>query len=161
VARADVRDARVWWSLIRTDGAATDTPRVVWADFGRRPRALVLGAGDCTLPLNTCYVARCTDSTDARTLAAILNSSIAAAWLSVLAEPARGGFRRYLGWTMARLPLPADWDRARRILAPLISRFEEREGLERLPPARLADAVLEAYRLRGGDIEPLLTWAAP
>ena len=161
LTRADARSTRTWWSLFRTEGAATDAPRVVWADFGRRPRALILPAGDPTLPLNTCYVARCRDIADARVLAAILNSTIAAAWLNVLAEPARGGFRRFLGWTMARLPLPADWDRARRLLAPLVSRFEDHEGLEHLPPARLADVVLDAYQLRGRDIEPLLTWSAP
>ncbi|MGH7670974.1 MAG: Eco57I restriction-modification methylase domain-containing protein, partial [Gemmatimonadaceae bacterium] len=161
LARADARNARRWWSLFRTDSAAADNPRVVWADFGRRPRALILPAGNPTVPLNTCYVARCADITDARTLAAILNSTIAAAWLGVLAEPARGGFRRFLGWTMARLPLPSNWARARQLLAPLVARFEEHEALEQLPPAQLAEVVLEAYGLRARDLAPLLTWGAP
>lgn len=85
VARTDVRRSRPWWSLFRTEGAAADAPRVVWADFGRRPRALVLAVGHPAVPLNTCYVARCPSLDDARALAAILNSSLAAAWLHVLA----------------------------------------------------------------------------
>ena len=40
------------------------------------------------------------------------------AWLGILAEPARGGFHRYLGWTLALLPLPRDWPAAVRLLAP-------------------------------------------
>jgi hypothetical protein len=159
-SRADARNARDWWSVFRTEGAADEGPRVVWADFGRRPRALVLPAGDRSVPLNTCYVVKCRDDTDARTLAAVLNSSIAASWLGVLAEPARNGFRRYLGWTMARLPLPRDWARARRVLAPLVAQYERRDTLDALPPALLADAVRDAYGLRQGDLAPLLAWGA-
>jgi Eco57I restriction-modification methylase len=161
LARSDARGTHRWWSVFRTEGAADDKPRVVWADFGRRPRALILPAGNPTIPLNTCYVARCADLTDARTLAAVLNSTVAAAWLHVIAEPARGGFRRYLGWTMARLPLPANWERARRTLAPLVQRFEDQHALDTLPPALLADAVLDVYQLPLGPIAPLLAWSAP
>ncbi len=161
MARADARNTRCWWSLFRTEGAAADRPRVVWADFGRSPRALMLPAGSPGVPLNTCYVARCADTTDARALAAILNSTVASAWLNVIAEPARGGFRRYLAWTVVRLPLPAPWSRARRTLAPLVGRFARRHALDSLPAALLADAVLDAYRLRHGDVAPLLAWSAP
>ncbi|MDE3153224.1 MAG: N-6 DNA methylase [Gemmatimonadota bacterium] len=160
ISRADARHTRHWWALFRTESAGHDAPRVVWADFGRRPRALILPAGDRTVPLNTCYVARCADRTDARVLAAVLNSAIAAAWLHVLAEPARGGFRRYLGWTMARLPLPADWRRARRVLGPLVREFEERRALESPPAAALTDAVLDAYGVRHADLAPLFAWNA-
>lgn len=160
MARADARRARRWWTLFRTESAAHDAPRVVWADFGRRPRALILPAGNRMVPLNTCYAARCADRTDARVLAAIFNSVVAAAWLHVLAEPARGGFRRYLGWTMARLPLPADWARARRLLGPFVREFEERRALDSIPAAALADAVLDAYGVRHADVAPLLAWNA-
>lgn len=144
-ARADARGRR-WWSLFRVDAAARAKPRVVWADFGRRPRALVLPAGDPTVPLNTCYVLPCDAERDAWALAALLNSTIAAAWLNAIAEPARGGYRRYLGWTVAQLPLPSDWSRARLVLASTRG-FDD--------DALLA-AVLEAYGLDHAAVADLL-----
>ena len=143
VARIDARRSPHWWSLFRTESAANDLARVAWADFGREPRALILAPGDRTVPLNTCYVAQCTDLTDALTLAAILNSAVAAAWLRVLAEPARGGYRRYLAWTIARLPLPHDWARARQLLAPIATRCENTP----IAGAELTAAVIDAYQL--------------
>ena len=59
------------------------------------------------------------DIDDAHALATLLNSSLVAAWLNSIAEPARGGYRRYLGWTLSLLPVPVDWIRARNLLAPL------------------------------------------
>ncbi|HWH51856.1 MAG TPA: DNA methyltransferase, partial [Gemmatimonadaceae bacterium] len=101
VARADSRSAARWWMLFRTEAARSDKPRVVWCDMGREPRAAVLEAGDPRVPLNSCYVARCSDLVDADTLATLLNSAVARAWLNAIAEPARGGYRRYFGWTMS------------------------------------------------------------
>jgi len=40
-------------------------------------------------------------------------------WLAFLAEPARGGYHRFLGWTCALLPIPREWSQARTILAPI------------------------------------------
>ncbi|HRN53656.1 MAG TPA: hypothetical protein PK788_09170, partial [Gemmatimonadaceae bacterium] len=94
-----------WWALFRTEAARDDRARVVWGDIGRSPRALVLPRGDATVPLNTCYVVRAPSDDDAHTLAVLLNSSVGTAWLAALAEPARGGYRRFLGWTCARFPL--------------------------------------------------------
>ncbi len=153
-ARSDARGAR-WWSLFRTPAAANDLPRVVWADVGRTPRAVVLQAGDHTVPLNSCYVARAPSLADAHALAALLNSNVAAAWLAVLAEPARGGYRRYLGWTMALLPLPERWDRAREILAPL---GELAESGDPPPATELDGAVMRAFCVRMADVAPLLAW---
>jgi hypothetical protein len=148
-ARTDAVRARRWWTLFRVDAADTRHARLVWADFGKRPRAVVLRAGDPTVPLNTCYVLSCPDERDAWTLAAILNSQLAAAWLNALAEPARGGYRRYLAWTVGLLPLPRDWNRAREILASASS----------LPDAPLLEAVLSAYRLDRAEVADLLEWS--
>jgi len=128
---------------------------VVWSDISRAPRALVLSAGDATVPLNSCYVARAADDDEALAVAALLNSPVAAAWLGVLAEPARGGYRRFLGWTLARFPLPRDWPRAVRLLAAA-----GRAALAGNPPApaALAELAARAYRLRPVDLAPLLTW---
>ncbi len=155
VDRTDAHSRARWWGLFRTESARCDCPRVVWADIGRAPRALVLPAGDPTVPLNSCYVVRAPSVDDAGALAALLNSPVAAAWLAAIAEPARGGYHRYLGWTMARFPLPADWDRAVALLAPLA-----RAAAAGAPPdpETLTKAVIRAYRVRFIDVAPLLTW---
>jgi hypothetical protein len=155
--RADAKHRARWWSLFRVDGARCDLPRVVWGDVGREPRALVLDAGDPRVPLNTCYVTRCRHSIDAHALATVLNSPLPRAWLDAIAEPARGGYRRYLGWTLSLLPLPRDWNRARDILAPL-SQCAASNG----PPTdrALFDAVLEAYELDYESVAPLVAWMA-
>lgn len=144
-----------WWALFRTEAARSDRARVVWGDIGRAPRALVLPAGDHTVPLNTCYVVSAPSDDDAHTLATLLNSSVGIAWLSALAEPARGGYRRFLGWTCARFPLPRDWSRAVRLLAPL-----GREAADGRTPDvwTLTERVLEAYGLEHGDVAALLSW---
>ncbi|HKW09219.1 MAG TPA: N-6 DNA methylase, partial [Gemmatimonadaceae bacterium] len=71
--RADARSRGPWWSLFRTAGAGTELARVVWADVGRTPRALVLAPNDRTVALNSCYILPCRDPRDAHTLAALLN----------------------------------------------------------------------------------------
>lgn len=154
-ARADLRPRVPWWSLFRITAANPHIARVVWADMGRAPRALVLEPGDRTVPLNSCYVLPCADPVDAYAVAALLNSTIAAAWLGVLAEPARGGYRRYMAWTVALLPLPTDWPHARALLAPLAERAAHGE-----PPSagELDVAALHAYRVRPSSAEPLLAW---
>ena len=152
--RSDSRSDR-WWSLFRIESAESKLSRVVWGDFGRAPRATVLEPGDPTVPLNTCYSVTCPAPDDALAFAAILNSSVAAAWLAVIAEPARGGYHRYLGWTVARLPIPIDWPRARRLLAPIAERA--RCGDE-LTDSGLSTAVLDAYNLTASAVDPLLAW---
>jgi hypothetical protein len=157
INRADAKHRARWWSLFRIEGARGDVSRVVWGDVGREPRAVVLDAGDPRVPLNTCYVARCRRIDDAHALAALLNSPLARAWLDTIAEPARGGYRRYLGWTMSLLPLPRNWARARDILAPLsqCARLGSPPG-----DATLLDAALAAYELDHQDVAPLVAWMA-
>jgi hypothetical protein len=116
---------------------------------------MVLEPGDSMVPLNTCYAVSCNTLDDAHALAALLNSSVVAAWLTVVAEPARGGYRRYLGWTMSLLPLPSEWDYARRRLAPLGARAMSGD----VPSDdELIAAVLDAYRVKLTDIQPMLSW---
>jgi len=155
VARSDARQAARWWSLFRTEAAKPNHARVVWADFGRVPTAALLEPGDIAVPLNTCYVVRCADRDDAVALVALLNSPLAAAWLAALAEPARGGYRRYLGWTVSLLPLPEPWDRAREHLVDVGTR-----ALRGQPPsdAELLDATIRAYGLRLSAVNALLDW---
>jgi hypothetical protein len=154
-ARSDTRGRSPWWTLFRTDSADTRTPRVVWSDLGRTARAAVLVAGDPTVPLNSCYAVRARAEMDAHALSAIINSAIAASWLNVLAEPARGGFHRYLGWTVGLLPLPTKWERAREVLGPI--------GAQAAAGNTPSDDVLTsnvatAYGLSVEALAPLLAW---
>jgi hypothetical protein len=136
--------------VFRTDAASADKPRVVWADIGRSVRAIVIPAGDQTVPLNTCYVARCSSDEDAMALCSLLNSSLVSAWLSIVAEQARGGYHRYLGWTLSQLPIPRQWAACRSALARAAAGA----------PDDLLDLAIAAYGLRRKDVEPLLIWAA-
>ena len=155
IRRTDLHDSRRWWSVFRTEGAAFDQQRVVWADFGLRPRAMVLAEGEKFVSLNTCYVVGIRRVDDACALAAILNGPLAAAWLNALAEPARGGYRRYLGWTMAMLPVPARWGRVRKVLSPVGERAMQGD----IPSeSELLEASLEAYALRQDKVQALLDW---
>lgn len=157
VQRSDVRASRSkpWWSLFRTDGARSHTPRVVWSDFGRAPKAAVLPQGSPVVPLNTCYVLSAPTDEDALALAALLNSAAVAAWLGGLAEPARGGWRRFLGWTVAQLPLPRDWRRAVELLVPLAERAWQGSAPD---PAELWHAVADAYLVRPTTLRALIEW---
>jgi hypothetical protein len=155
-SRADARRTRRWWSLFRLQGAAHERARVAWADVARAPRVMVLPPGDDTVALNSCYVLPCPTLEDAHAVAALLSTALAAAWLNALAEPARGGYRRYLAWTMALLPVPDDWPRARTLLAECLTS----DGPARRADPRLLSAALRAYRLRHVDLAPLLAWNA-
>lgn len=154
-ARRDARQSQPWWTLFRTEAARADLPRLVWADIGRQLRLRLLPPHDPTVPLNTCYVLRLATLDDAYAALALLSSGVAAAWLDVLAEPARGGFRRYLGWTVGALPVPQAWPRVVADLAPLGKRLH---AGEHLPAPLLNTAVARAYGLSLTVITPLLAW---
>ena len=156
-ARSDLHGRFPWWSVFRTESASHAKPRVIWADFGLTPRATVVEAREPFVALNSCYVVSCETIDDAHALATLLNSSLAAAWLNSIAEPARGGYRRYLGWTLSLLPIPVDWNRARSMLNPLGERAMHGDV-----PAddEILGAVLGAYQLCLADVQPLLSWTA-
>jgi len=154
-ARSDLHGRIPWWSVFRTESASHSNPRVAWADFGLTPRAIVLEAGESFVALNSCYVVSCATRADANALATLLNSSLTAAWLNSLAEPARGGYRRYLGWTLSLLPIPGEWNRARALLAPL---GEQAMRGEIASDDEMLRAVLDAYQLDFADVQALLSW---
>jgi hypothetical protein len=156
--RTDLHGRMPWWTLFRTESASVASPRVIWADFGLAPRAIAVEPGNPIVALNSCYVATCETMTDAHALATLLNGPLASAWLNTIAEPARGGYRRYLGWTMSLLPLPKDWSSAARRLATL----GERAMLGDVPPQdEMLAAALSAYGLELRDVQRLLSWTAP
>jgi len=152
--RADGRRGP-WWALFRVDGSIGPGPRVVWSDIGRRPRAAVLPSSDRSVVLNSCYVVRAVDEERAWALAALLNSAVVGAWLNVLAEPARGGYRRYLAWTMGMLPIPTRWEPCCVQLAAAGRRAAAGgAGVDEALDA----TVLRAYGLVEGDVAALLAW---
>ena len=155
--RTDLRASLPWWSLFRTESARTDLARVIWADLGRSLRAAFVAPGDRVVALNSCYVVRCPEPDDALALVAFLNSPLASAWLTLVAEPARGSFFRFLGWTMAMLPIPADWPRARAILSPLGA-----QAVAGDPPSphELLDRAIAAFRVRRSDVAAMVEWAS-
>ncbi len=150
LARTDARATHAWWALYRTAAADASRPRVAWADLARAPSPRLLPAGDPTVPLNTCYVAAFDDDRDARAFATLLAAPPLVAWLGALAEPARGGFRRHLAWTVALLPVPRDWRAARDALA---------DAWDAAPSTRTL-AVCQAFGVPAHALAPLLAWDA-
>ena len=154
--RRDARTKQPWWTLFRTDAARSELPRVVWADIGKQLRPRVLPAGDPTVPLNTCYVLRAQTIDDAWALCALLASPVADAWFHALAEPARGGFRRYLGWTVATLPVPRDWIHAR----PPLAGIGREIAAGRAPSSQdYVSALARAYEVDADRLYPLVHWS--
>lgn len=156
--RRDARARQPWWTLFRTEAARFDTPRVVWADIGRQLTPRVLHAGDPTVPLNTCYVMHATSPDDAYALHALLASPLAASWFAAIAEPARGGFRRFMGWTVASLPAPSDWTRARIPLASLGRRQCEETDIAH---DEYVDVLARAYQLAASLINTIAAAHSP
>jgi len=154
--RRDARARQPWWTLHRTEAARCEAPRVVWADIGKRLRPYTLAVGDPTVPLNSCYVLRTTSMRDAHAIEALLGSPLAAAWFDALAEPARGGFKRFLGWTVATLPTPPDWTAARTTLAELTRRRHHGESVSK---ADELTALAGAYGVPQRLLLPLLEWS--
>jgi hypothetical protein len=153
--RTDARNDSRWWRVFRTEAATSSTPRVIWSDIGRSPQAVVIPRDDASVPLNTCYVLPCESDLDAHALAALINSPLLAAWLSLITEPAQGGYSRYMGWTMAMLPIPRRWDQCKSGLARI-----SREAHAGTPPSpsELFCKSLRAFELQEDDVQDLMIW---
>jgi hypothetical protein len=92
------------WQLFRT-GLGFAAHRVVWPDLGRRLAAAVPDAE--LVPLNTVYGIATSGAADAAALAALFNSCWLTALARLVADPARGGFRRFNARVVRGLPVPA------------------------------------------------------
>jgi hypothetical protein len=100
--RADYRGGPPW-QLFRT--ALGFAPhRVVWPDLGRRLAAVVPPPE--VVPLNTVYGIATREPADAAALAALFNSCWLTALGRLVADPARGGFRRFNARVVGGLPVP-------------------------------------------------------
>jgi hypothetical protein len=156
--RRDARSHTPWWSLFRTEAARHERSRLVWADLGKRLRTTILEPGDPTVPLNSCYVLPTPSLDDAYALNALLTSPVAAAWLDAIAEPARGGYRRFLGWTVAALPIPNNWHSARPALASFGRRLTRHSAPDPLDPIEHTALVADAYDIPVRALKPLVNW---
>lgn len=134
--RADYR-AGPPWQLFRT-GLAFATHRVVWPDLGRRLAAAVPAVE--LVPLNTVYGIATRDAADAAALAALFNSCWLTALARLVADPARGGFRRFNARVVRGLPVPAQ---ASPVWAELARRGQCCETADEL--------VAEAFQLDAAD----------
>ena len=134
--RADYKGGPLW-QLFRT-GLGCAIHRVVWADLGRRLGAVVPPAE--VVPLNTVYGIVTRTAADAAALAALFNCRWHSALARLVADPARGGFRRFNARVIGGLPIPpndsAVWPR----LASCGTRCEPAD-----------DLVAEALELDGAD----------
>jgi hypothetical protein len=109
--RADYRGGAPW-QLFRTSlGVAVH--RVVWPDIGKRLSAAVPDAA--LVPLNTVYGITTRQADDAAALAALFNTCWLTALARLVADPARGGFRRFNARVARGLPIPPSsspvWER--------------------------------------------------
>lgn len=142
--RADHRGGASW-SLFRTNPAFR-AHRVVWSDIARRLTAVVVDETvPDAIPLNSCYVASFPDRDTALAAAAVLNSSWASALGLLLADEARGGYRRYNATVVGAIPLPL----AGRGCDVLVDLARNAHHGDHVSPAQLDAAVAEALDLPG------------
>ncbi|HEY3221328.1 MAG TPA: N-6 DNA methylase [Gemmatimonadales bacterium] len=134
--RADYR-AGPPWQLFRT-GLAFAAHRVVWPDLGRRLTAAVPAPE--LVPLNTVYGIATRDAADACALAALFNSCWLTALARLVADPARGGFRRFNARVVRGLPVPTGGAAVWTALARCGQRCEPAD-----------DLVAEAFHFDGAD----------
>ena len=156
-ARTDARAGAAWWTLFRTPAAVRRDARVVWADMGRAPRALLLPAGDPTVPLNSCYVVPCDDAT----------TRSRSPRCSTPHSPLRGCTCSPSRRAAATIATSAGrWRSSRcRAIGAARARCSRRSPSVRSsgePPTacELLDVTTRAYRLRAADVAPLVAWAA-
>jgi hypothetical protein len=142
IARADYRGARPW-CLFRI-GPALARYRVVWRDLTRRPAAVFLDSGgaNSAVPMNTCYVAAMPDDRSAHAVTAVLNSTWASALVHVMADEARGGYRRMNARVAGLLPVPTA-----EAAAPLVALSTDLHHTRTSRDRDLDDAVADALGL--------------
>ena len=125
------------WQLFRT-ALGFAAHRVVWPDLGRRLGAVVPPSE--VVPLNTVYGIATRESADAAALAALFNSCWLTALARLVADPARGGFRRFNARVVGGLPVPPRESSVWTELARRGARCEQAD-----------DLIADAFELDGAD----------
>jgi hypothetical protein len=160
--RIDLRPGSPYWSLFRVRPEKWAL-RVAWRDIAPAPEAAVvppqlrfLDDFAPVISLNTVYQITAASGEDAHLLAAVLNSTVARAYLRAIAERASGGYFRFLGWTVALLPFPERPDAAVVTQCAQVSReAHAAAGLAGDGQDRLDAAVATLYGLTADDLHVL------
>ncbi|UCC72208.1 MAG: hypothetical protein JSV86_17865 [Gemmatimonadota bacterium] len=165
--RVDLRPDQPFWALFRTRPEKW-ARRVAWRDIAPEPGAVVLPPRvpfiDSTAPLvslNTVYQIAAASEEEAYLLAAVLNSTVARAYLKAIAERATGGYFRFLGWTVALLPFPEEPDAAVTMHCVELSRLAHANGgLKAGERRRLDKLVARLYGLATRELGVLRSFDA-
>jgi hypothetical protein len=161
-SRVDLKPGQPYWTLFRVDPAKSAL-RVAWRDIAPAPGATVvparvkfLGSRAPIISLNTVYQIPVASGQGAHLLAGVLNSTVARAYLKAIAERASGGYFRFLGWTVALLPLPKKPDAAVRTeIVALSRRAHAARSITSEDRSRLDKLVAQLYRLTDNDLKAL------
>ncbi|UCF21066.1 MAG: hypothetical protein JSU87_06680 [Gemmatimonadota bacterium] len=162
LARVDLRPGQPFWAIFRAREEKWGL-RVAWRDIAPAPSAVVvppraefLCGSVPIISLNTVYQLPAASEEEAHLLAAVLNSTVARAYLKAIAERAAGGYFRFLGWTVALLPFPEKPDAAAYSRCVRLSRRAHVQGsLDPAQNKRLDEAVADLYRLDQVDLSLL------
>jgi hypothetical protein len=144
--------------------------KVVWSDLAADLRAAavpatvrgVMGHDVPVVPLNTVYFIATRSLEESMLLAAYMNSLPLRVLARAIAERAKDAHFRFFAWTIAVLPLPADW-RDNGQAAPLaaLARAAHARGHCTAEQRRELDTlVARSYGLEDRDIEPLRVFDA-
>lgn len=161
-ARIDLKPGQPFWTLFRVRPAKWGL-RVAWRDIAPAPVAVVVppgapspGGSAPIISLNTVYQIPAASEEDAYLVAAVLNSTVARAYLKAIAERASGGYFRFLGWTVALLPFPEKPDAAVLIRLVQLSRAAHSAGgLDADSQVELDELVARLYQLEAGELDEL------
>jgi hypothetical protein len=144
--------------------AETLRPKVAWHDLSDTLRAVALparvsfdGAERELLPLNTVYFIPVEREREAMLLAGLFNSLPVRTFARVVAERAKDARFRFLAWTVACLPLPANWRTApaAREVLDLSLAAHQAGGMGAADADRLDHAAARLFGLQPRDLEVL------
>ncbi len=165
--RVDLKPGQPYWTLFRVSPEKWRR-RVAWRDIAPAPGAVVvprrvpfLGGRAPIISLNTVYQITAASGEDAHLLAAVLNSTVARAYLKAIAERASGGYFRFLGWTVALLPFPKNPDAVvRRLCVKLSQDAHAAAGLCDDARGQLDELAARLYGLSSDELEVLRSFDA-
>jgi hypothetical protein len=137
-------------------------PKVAWHDLADQLEAVAIpatvrsafGTETPVVPLNTVYFIPTPDWDAALTLSALLNSLPLRTFARAIAERAKDARFRFFAWTIAVLPLPADW-RCGSAAADLAAIARDAHAAGAIDPQRQHDLDRTAATMYGLDTDDI------
>jgi hypothetical protein len=136
--------------------------KVVWSDLAADLRAAavpakvrnIAGIRTPVIPLNTVYFVATSSPDESMLLSAYLNSLPLRVFARAIAERAKDRHFRFFAWTIAVLPIPADWrtNRHAASLREMAQKAHADGGMTVTERMRLDDLVATAYRLNSEQL---------